>query len=138
MAGLLAPMEVIDAAALGMNAVAINSAKDSNTIKCYGYNQLTLEIKYTRSAGTAVTFYVNQVDEDGSEFYRMYEVEGTVASGVQPIDTYRKRYDRTTSVSENWVVNIPIQAYAFKIESMTATSGDANDKVVVRARLGRL
>ena len=105
----------ISAASLGLDDVAINSSTNSNRIVTSGFDQITIFVKYTRNAGTGVTFQIEASELSDS--------------------TFRK----VSSSSVNYVVNLPVNYDQVRIASLVATgSPNANDKATVRVRLGNL
>ena len=125
----------ISAAALGLNDVAINSSTNSNQFATSGFDQLTLFISYTRSAGSGVSFSL-EASEDGGTTWHKIQV-GKISSGT--VTLFDATYTKALAASGNYVVNLPINNEFIRLSSLVATgSPDANDKATVRVRLGAL
>jgi hypothetical protein len=128
--------EVITAGRVGFNSTAINSATDSSNIPTDGYNQITLEFVYVRSAGTDVQFYIKCLDKDDTEFYLMHPED----TGSGSISYYKKLFTlEAAGASLNAQLNLPINCHKLRLEAVEATgSPDGNDKLTVVARLANL
>jgi len=125
----------ISAAKLGLDDVAINSSTNSNQFATSGFDQLTIFVKYTRSAGTGVTFQIETTEDNGSTWHKVQTT--AIASGVVTLSD--ATYTKVSSSSTNYAVNIPINCEQVRISSLIATgTPTASDKATVRVRLGAL
>ena len=125
----------ISAASLGLDDVAINSSTNSNRIVTSGFDQITIFVKYTRNAGTGVTFQIEASEDAGETFHKVQTT--AIASGVVTLSD--STFTKVSSSSVNYVVNLPVNYDQVRIASLIATgSPNANDKATVRVRLGNL
>ena len=125
----------ISAAKLGLDDVAINSSTNSNQFATSGFDQLTIFIKYTRSAGSGVSFTLETTEDNGTTYHTIQV--GKISSGT--VTLFDATYTKSLAASGNYVVNLPINYEQVRIANLVATgSPDANDKATLRVRLGNL
>jgi hypothetical protein len=123
---------VIEATELGLNDVAINTATDATAFNCAGYNQLTIEVSYTQSAGTGIEFYLHTVDGSDTEFPLQ---SGSTSAGTETLTD--RKITKAMASSDTFAYNRPINCTELMIANVLATgSPDANDKVTMRVILG--
>ena len=101
------------------------SCADTGSLAVGGYNQLTLQVAFTRSAGTAVNM---QCDTSESDAVPWATIQKTDTSSISTTRTWV----RTTSTSGTWPWNIPIN-YRYIRCRFWVTGGGANDKIAVTA-----
>jgi len=121
----------ITAAALNLNAKAINAAKTSNAFSTNGFGTLDIFINYTRSTGTAVTFSLEGSNDGGTTWFKP-QAE-SVSAGVSTLTNYT--FSNAVSGSEKFVVSSRIFADVMRILSLTATGGDDDDVATVTVRM---
>ena len=127
--------EQISAATFGLDDVAINSSINSNQFATAGFDQLTIFVEYTQSAGTGVSFSL-ETSEDGGTTWHKIQV-GKISSGT--VTLFDATYTKALATSGNYVVNIPVNNQFVRLASLIATgTPDANDKATVRVRMGNL
>lgn len=125
--------EELTAAVLGLNGVALTASNNSNAFRADGYNQLTLEIRVTWGAATAVTFYL-QTSPDGTNWG--FVQTGSIASGVETLSN--RQFSKAVSASVNYTVNIPLNYTFVRIYALTGSGSPTTDTIVVNARLGNV
>jgi hypothetical protein len=129
------------------SAASINAAVVCGAtygIKTEGYNVMTLEILYTRSAGTGWEFYLETCYEGhattdctaAGDWYRIASERVILGVGItlspDPIT-------RTVSATDRITYTIPINYRRIRLNGMLALgSPDANDKITINARLGTM
>lgn len=127
--------EVLSASTLGLDDVAINSAKNSSQFSTGSFDQLTIFVAYTRAAGTGVTFQVEGSEDNGTTWHKIQTA--SIASGVTTLSD--ATYTKVSSTSTNYIVNIPINNELIRISSLVSTgSPTSSDKATVRVRLANL
>lgn len=118
-----------------------SSCPQGEVLGVFGYNLLTLEITYTRSAGTGYQFYLESCHEgyaatnctDAADWSR---VLGEVPSNGQ-LELKDGLVFRSSSATVYDAWSIGINYKRLRLRSITGRgSPDANDKITVRARLG--
>jgi hypothetical protein len=118
-----------------MNSVAINAAAYTGWLFVGNRKQLTLAVDYTNSAGTAVTMTCKTAfDNSGANGtgYELHEITRTGTSAAPVGTSAIYTWSNAVSGDEDWtwlVDNIPLDWINC---AFTATSGGANDKVIVK------
>lgn len=125
--------EFYEAGQLDLVAKALTGSHNSRAIACEGFNQLTLEFDLTYGAVTAVTFYI-QISRDGTTWRRVMVGDIDPATGIESL--LPRQWSRAVSGSENFAVNIPINAKFCRIQTLTGTGSPTSDVVSVGATLG--
>jgi len=127
------------------SAASINTAVvcgDTFGIKVEGYNAVTLEILYTRSAGTGYQFYLETCREGhattdctaAGDWHRVVSDRVVVGTGIT---LSPDPFIRVVSVTDRLTYTIPINYRRIRLNGFVASgSPDANDKITVNARLG--
>lgn len=129
--------QVLTPQELGLNAVAINSAVNSNSFSATGYNQLTLELFHDYAAGTGVQFNLANIQINGESTSPYLVQVGEDSSGTRTLSDLL--ISKTTGSDTRWVVNVPVNAQNMQIRSLVATgSPTASDLITVRAILSCL
>lgn len=124
--------EFYSPADLGLVEKLLSATTNSTAMLCEGFNQLALDFDVTWAAATAVTFFI-QTSHDGTAWRRL--MAGSLAgTGVETLTPHQ--WSRAVAASENFEVNIPINAKYVRIQSLTATGAPTSDTVSVRATLG--
>jgi hypothetical protein len=127
------------------SAASINAAVvcgDTFGVKVEGYNVMTLEILYTRSAGTGWQFYLETC-------YEGHTTSDCTAAGDWHVVTSQRvvvgtgvtispdPFIRVVSATDRVTYTIPINYRRVRLNGFVATgSPDANDKITVNARIG--
>lgn len=128
--------EVFTPIDLGLNALAMNSARTSNWIGCEGFNQLTLEFDCVRVAGTFLTWFID-VSRDLSSVKnaRRLQIVTASAAGVDTLMDHQWSIDLTAG-SKKFALDIPLNYYNVRIASLTWTTAGATDTLSLGATLG--
>ena len=131
------------------SAVAINTAQNfevrsitasPEVLGVEGFNLVTFEITYTRSAGTGVQFYLESCNEglaatnctDAADWHRVQSI--SIAAGTGTLTDLL--VTKVMGATAYYTYSIAINYRRFRIASMTATGApNANDKATVKARL---
>lgn len=116
---------------IGMSGVTIASAKTSSSFGTNEYNQLTLDLKFTFAACTAITWFLEHSPDGEVTWYRLQT--GSILAGVDTQSDHQWS-KATGSASGAWSFNIPINYKTMRIKSMTGTAA-TTDVVSVTARL---
>jgi hypothetical protein len=105
----------------------------SASIGIGGYNTLTLDVNYTRVAGTAVVFTFDVSDDGGTTWHEYTSVTTVAGTGtrVQYTDS------TTTSVSKKFAVQLEKLNHEFIRYNVGATSG-TTDSALITVVLGYL
>ena len=128
-----------DPAHTGFNATSVDAAANGRWMPCTGYNQLTLEVFYDRAAGTGLEFYLETSPTDPSsataEASAGFIMAGDLAStGIETLT--KRKWLRTVSVDDRFMVNIPINCRWVRIADMLSTGSPVGDTATVYATLG--
>ncbi len=112
-------------------------------IRVQGYNALTLEIVYTRSAGTGWQFVLETCHEgqgttnctDAADWHQV--ATEVVGAGTVELDAGTIGHDTTVTDRLTWTIGINYRRV--RLASFVARgTPDANDKATVNARIGFL
>ena len=131
----LSTLAEISAATLGVDAVAGNVTTEGSWIKCAGYNQCTLMVKYAHSAtGGNLVFNIGVSNDAGTtEFFLQ---SAATSSGVATLSDLQ--YKKVTGTADKlFVVDFPLNYEYFRVANL-ALGGHANDKITITAFLGNL
>ena len=131
----LSTLAEISAATLGVDAVAGNVTTEGSWIKCAGYNQCTLMVKYAHSAtGGNLVFNIGVSNDAGTtEFFLQ---SAATSSGVATLSDLQ--YKKVTGTADKlFVVDFPLNYEYFRVANL-ALSGHADDKITITAFLGNL
>ena len=108
-------------------------AKTSSAIYVKGYNLLTLQVVFTRSAGTGYSINLQGSLDDGSTYGEVQELDSSSPPTLTSGDAL---WSMTTSASDNIVWNIPLNYHYVKIVSDIAGSPNATaDIITINAQL---
>jgi hypothetical protein len=125
---------------LVMGNTAIDSAQTSNWVNVDDAEQITVEVEFTRVAGTALTFTIEMyggslnpnVTAPATIELTPYGVASHNGSGT--VSYYTRTFSWTTSTTGTYPFNIPINTRWVRVKNLTATSGGATDKAKVYIR----
>lgn len=112
---------------VGLAGVLLNTTNSSSWLDTRGASQMTVDIAFTRVAGTNLTFYLDTSDVAAPTGVQIgqYPVANDSGSGV--VDYYRRQFRWTTSSTGTYTFNIPINSRYVRIRDLTAASGGASD-----------
>ena len=131
----LSTLAEISASTLGVDAVAGNVTTEGSWIKCAGYNQCTLMVKYAHSAtGGNLVFNIGVSNDAGTtEFFLQ---SAATSSGVATLSDLQ--YKKVTGTADKlFVVDFPLNYEYFRIANLEL-GGHENDKITITAFLGNL
>lgn len=131
----------IPAIVVGINAAAINAVYTGYWVDVSGWCQLTVEIEWTKGAGTGVQFYIDTTQVEGpntdaplASQIGSYPYAEHTGSGVTTY--YRRQFVQASTASRMLEFDIPINHKFIRITSLLATgSPTAADTAIVRFRL---
>lgn len=125
----------------GINGAAINAAYTGLWVDVNGYSELTIEIEWTKGAGTGVQFYLDttmvsgpNVDAPLASQIGSYPYAEHTGSGVTTY--YRRQFVQASSASRKLCFSVPINENHVRVTSLLATgSPTTSDTAIVRFRV---
>jgi len=118
-------------AELGLNGVVLSAERTSNTFSGEGYNQLTLDVRFTYAAATAVQVSVDH-SEDATNWHQYQSISTSAGTGTTTPFTWEQAI---AAASENWALERPINSPGFLRIRLNSTGG-TTDSAIVRVKLG--
>ncbi len=132
----LSTLAEITPATLGVDTVAGNDTTEGSWIKCAGYNQCTLMLKYAHSSGGGnMTFNIGVSNDAGTTEYFLQT--SSTASGVATLSNLQYKL-ASLSGSTNIVIDFPLNYEYFRIANLALSSGALADKITITAFLGNV
>ena len=131
----LSTLAEISAATLGVDTIAGDAGgTDGNWIKCAGYNQCTLMVKYLHvTTGGNLDFNIGVSNDGGTTEYLLQSA--ATSSGTATLSDLK--YRKVVGASLNYVVDFPLNYEYFSIRNLTL-GGHENDKITITAFLGNI
>lgn len=127
----------ISPTAVGLNGVALDAAKTSNTIDTTSASEVTVHYKTAaRVAFTALHFEVDWLAPSDGTARESMGISDSSVSGSDLVHTLTPdKYTRTTSATVSGeCFTIPVKGKRMKIRA-SATAGDATDLIYVELEL---
>ena len=123
---------------LGVNGLAINTAQTSNAIDVTGVQYMSVEIRWTKGAGTGVKFYLDESLDGGTTWVRKQVGDLAAGDGIEVLSDHG--YSKTLAASGNFcVADIPLNDKLVRISGLIALgSPNASDTAIARVILGVL
>jgi hypothetical protein len=131
----LSTLAEITPATLGVNEVAGDATTEGSWIKCAGYNQCTLMVKYTHATtGGNLLFNIGVSNDAGTTEYFLQTA--STSAGVATLSNLQ--YKKVTGTNHQlFVVDFPLNYEYFRIANLTL-GGHNNDKITITAFLGNV
>lgn len=116
---------------LGLDGVALNATQTSNAFSTEGYNQLTTKVVHSNSSATAIAWYIEESDDNGTTWVR--QQTRSVSTGTETLSDHT--ISKAVTGDKNFNHQLAITSNTARLV-FSSTGGDASDLATVTVRVG--